>query len=593
MNIKIKYQIYVMPKTLVVTIPDNEVIPEVIGTFSPEENFLMLKIGSECLREGRNAVAGLSQKEIYRKIKDESKEEVKKLELDLVVQREMSKQMEEKISKIYEVQVEQLKKQMEMMRQQIDASRQQLKIYESENKELIEKEVNKAREKFELLMEEKDKQNQLNREVFDKAANLINKNNAKTSSAIGDDGENFFENFASETFKDFVGYRIENKAKQAHKGDFHLFFEDFNILVDSKNYSGSVQKKEVIKIEEDLMINDNMKFAWMVSLNSNICEYNRYPISIKWITTEVGVKCILFINNLLENKDPKNILRQAWCMCNEFYKLTKSVYKEDGELTKYREKELVIKKQIENLQERASEIRRSLNASFNVLKNMDNDLIEMLSLVSNEIMKNKFSLNSKIGEWWDSNLEYVNNENKLTSTEIWHKFKREKKEYVSENKITIDVFKDAITNIVDSSTYTEKTKKGAVEFTGFIFKHNELENIVIEKKEQLKLSKKIKTEKHNEDENDVVEKKEPLKFPKKIKTEKLKEFIFDEETDYKILKEYDDAKNDIMTISSTNNIKPWQVVSILMRSSRIKKRTEARGYNIYTETEEYKEKISK
>jgi uncharacterized protein involved in tolerance to divalent cations len=561
-----------MPKTLVLTIPDSEVVPEVVSSFSPEENFLMLKIGSECLREGRNAVVGLSQKEIYRKIKDESKEEVKKLELDLVVEREMAKQMEEKISKIYEGQVEQLKKQMEMMRQQIDSSRQQLKIYESENKELVEKEVNKAKEKFQLLLEEKDKQNQLNREVFDKAVNLINKNSAKTSSAIGDDGENIFENFASETFKDFVGYRIENKAKQAHKGDFHLFFEDFNILVDSKNYSGSVQKKEVIKIEEDLMINDNMKFAWMVSLNSNICEYNRYPISIKWITTEVGVKCILFINNLLENKDPKNILRQAWCMCNEFYKLTKSVYKEDGELTKHREKELVIKKQIENLQERASEIRRSLNASFNVLKNMDNDLIEMLSLVSNEIMKNKFSLNSKIGEWWDSNLEYVKNENKLTSTEIWHKFKRENKEYVSENKITIDVFKDAVTNIVDSSTYTEKTKKGAVEFTGFIFKHNELENIVVEKKEQLKLPKKIKTEKHNEDENDVVEKKEPLKFPKKIKTEKLKEFIFDEETDYKILKEYDDAKNDIMTISSTNNIKPWQVVSILMRSSTIKKR---------------------
>ena len=41
-------------------------------------------------------------KEIYNKIKEESKAEVKKLELDLVVQREMSKQMEEKISKIYE-----------------------------------------------------------------------------------------------------------------------------------------------------------------------------------------------------------------------------------------------------------------------------------------------------------------------------------------------------------------------------------------------------------------------------------------------------------------------------------------------------------
>lgn len=484
-----------MPKTLVVTIPDSEVIPEVIGTFSPEENFLMLKIGSECLREGRNAVAGLSQKEIYNKIKDESKEEVKKLELDLVVQREMAKQMEDKISKIYDGQVEQLKKQMEIMRQQIDSSRQQLKIYESENKELVEKEVNKAKEKFQLLLEEKDKQNQLNREVFDKAANLINKNNTKSSISIGDDGENIFESFASETFKDFVGYRIENKAKQAHKGDFHLFFEDFNILVDSKNYSGSVQKKEVIKIEEDLMINDNMKFAWMVSLNSNICEYNRYPISIKWITTEVGVKCILFINNLLENKDPKNILRQAWCMCNEFYKLTKSVDKEDDELTKYREKDLVFKKQIKNLQERASEIRRSLNVSFNILKNMDNDLLEMLSLVSNEIIKNKFSSNGKISEWWNSSVEYVNDENKLTSTEIWNKFKRENKEYVLENKITIDAFKDVITTIVDSSTFTEKTKKGVIEFVGFKFNLKENENVVL-----AKLPKKIKTEEYQKKE---------------------------------------------------------------------------------------------
>ena len=54
-----------------ISIPINENIPEVIHEFSPEENLLMLKIGSECLREGRNAVAGLTQKEIYRKIKDE------------------------------------------------------------------------------------------------------------------------------------------------------------------------------------------------------------------------------------------------------------------------------------------------------------------------------------------------------------------------------------------------------------------------------------------------------------------------------------------------------------------------------------------
>ena len=58
---------------------------------SPEENYLMLKIGSECLREGRNAAIGLSQKEIYQKIKDETKDEVQKLELDIIVQKEIAK----------------------------------------------------------------------------------------------------------------------------------------------------------------------------------------------------------------------------------------------------------------------------------------------------------------------------------------------------------------------------------------------------------------------------------------------------------------------------------------------------------------------
>ena len=57
-----------------------------ISDFSPEENYLMLKIGSSCLLEGRKAVSGLSQKEIYQKIEEDFKADVKKMELDLLVQ---------------------------------------------------------------------------------------------------------------------------------------------------------------------------------------------------------------------------------------------------------------------------------------------------------------------------------------------------------------------------------------------------------------------------------------------------------------------------------------------------------------------------
>ena len=209
-------------------------------------------------------------------------------------------------------------------------------------------------------------------------------------------------------------------------------------------------------------------------------------------------------------------------------------------------------------------MRRHINGSCNVLKNMENDLLEMLSIASDEIINEKFALNSKINEWWTMNIEYSEDENKLTSTEIWNKFKRENKEYVLENKITIDQFKDIITNIVDSSTYIEKTKKSAIEFNGFKFKEIVIENI-------------------------AVEEIEPIK---KVKKDKKIQYYFDEEKDKKILEEYEDINNDIIKISEVNNIRPWEVVSLLVRNKIIIKRVEARGYDIYKETDEYKQKCN-
>jgi hypothetical protein len=477
-------------KIINITIPGDKILPDIFSTFSPEENYIMLKIGCECLNEGRKGILNLSNDDLLKKIENSFQKDIEMLNTEIEIEKNTSLKMQERITKIYELQIEQLNKKLENTLSQIE-------IYKQDNNNSLNEEINKVKEKYELLLEEKDRQNQLNREVFDKAEKLLNKNVNKSSISIGDDGEQMFENFA-DTFKDFEGYKIENKAKQGHKGDFHLFFKEFNILVDSKNYSGSVQKKEITKIESDLMINDNMHYAWLVSLNSNICEYNRFPIMTKWITTDMGVKCILFINNLLEHKDPKNILRQAWLICEDFNKLTKHVNKEDLELEEYREKNLLYKKQIEKLQERVAEIRRSINTSYNVLKQMDNDLLEMLSTISHNMINEKFTLNNKIKEWWNDNIEYINDESILTSTEIWNKFKKDNKEIVSENKITIESYKDIITSIVGSSTYIEKSKKSAIEFVGYKWKqleikpieNLEMENVIIEKIKKVKSKNK-------------------------------------------------------------------------------------------------------
>lgn len=545
-------------KIITLTIPEESNLN--IGDFSPEENLLMLKIGSSCLLEGRKVVAGLSQKQIYQKIKDESKEEIQKLEMNIILEKELTKRMEERISKMYDSQVEKLNKKLEIALSQIE-------IYKEGNSASLNEELNKVNQKYDLLLQEKDRQNQLNREAFDKATMLISKNLNKSSISIGDDGEQIFENLA-DTFKDFENYKIENKSKQGHKGDFHLFFKDFNILVDSKNYSGSVQKKEIIKIESDLSINDNMHFAWMVSLNSNICEYNKFTIDRKWIITDVGIKCILFINNLLSNKEPRDVLRQAWMICNDFYRLTKKTVKEDGELENYKKQFLIYKKHINNLQDRAAEIRRGVNVLQNSLKHLDNELLEMLSLVSDDIVNEKVTLNNIIKKWWNDNIEYVNDESKMTSTEIWNKFKKDNKEYVGDNKTTIEIFKDVVTNnIVNSSTYTEKSKKSVIEFVGFKWREIKLKEI-----------------------KDLIIQTAIIEKPKK---EKEIEQYFDEEKDKKIIKDYTDTEDDIMLIGLNNNIKPFQVVSLLVRHKIISKRTDARGYEKYKETEEYKNKIPK
>jgi hypothetical protein len=550
-------------KVIQITIPIENILPDIINSFSPEENYQMLKIGCESLNEGRKSIINLTSNQIFKKVESEFKKEIDKLNMDIVIEKNTAISINEKMIKMYETQIEKLNK-------KVENTLSELEVYKQGNSTSFNEEINKVKEKYDLLLKEKDRQNQLNREIFDKAEKLINKTN-KSSISIGGDGEQIFETLA-DTFKDFPEYRIENKSKQGHKGDFHLFFKDFNILVDSKNYSGCVYKKEIIKIESDLTINDNMKFAWMVSLNSNISDYNKFSIMTKWITTDTGVKCILFINNLLEHKEPRNMLRQAWSICNDFNKLTKNVDKEDGELEEYIEKNLLYKKHIEKLQERASELRRNVNTSYNILKHMDNDLLEMLSNVSDKMVSDTFSLNNKIKEWWDNNIEYVNDDSKITSTELWSKFKKDNKNYVEENKILIELFKNAVTGIVKSSTYIEKTKKSVIEFIGFRWKQIEITPI-----------------NNLEMENVVIEKPKKVK---PVKKEKLIDSYFDVEKDTKILKDYDNVENDIMTMSN-NDVRPWQIVSLLMKNKVILKRDDARGYDKYKETAEYKNKLNK
>ena len=466
-----------------IVVPLNWTAPEIMNTLNAEENAFILNTGSEMIKEARSLVVGLSQTDIYNKIREESKSEIQKLELDLLVQKEIQNQMDSNIRGFYENQMIQMKKQNEELKEQI-------KSQITNNKLLFQDELNKEKEKLEKILEDKNKQVLRLTENYEK---ILQQTDTKSSKKLGDEGEDNFM-MLSETFKDFIGYKIEKKSHQGHKGDFHLFFEKFNVLVDLKNYSGSVQKKELDKIEHDLSINDTMDFAWLISYESNVSDWNRFPIMCKWIVTDVGLKCVIIVNKLNANKNPTDLLRVVWNMTNEIHMIMSKTKEIDNtELDKLRERDYNVLQKIKTAYKRISEMKRNIVSMSQTAKDIENDMIDSINMFTNELSKNEFDKSLKIKEWWNENIEFDdnnNNESKLTSTDIWTRFKKENKLYIDENKMLVDDFKTCVKNFVDVNNYVEKSKKGSIEFIGFKFK----DLLVVKEFEKIKGEEKLEVE---------------------------------------------------------------------------------------------------
>jgi hypothetical protein len=452
-------------KLIQITIPSDNVLPDIINSFSPEENYLMLKIGSNCLIEGRKVVAGLTQKEIYQKIKNESKDEIQKLEMNILLEKEMTKKMEERMTNIYESQIEKLQKQISLLSNQ-------LKTYENGNNDLIKKEVNSVRERYDLLLEQKDKQMDKMNDTYEK---LLVQQTSKSTSHKGSDGEKTFSEY-SQTFMDFKGFEIVDKHTQGGEGDYHLHFEEFDVLADAKNYKKKVPIDQREKIKKDLLKNEHIHFGWLVSLNTSIDKWDKSPIMYEWINT---TQCIVYINNLSCFEDPKKILRIVWYTCKELYKLIEVDDNVDTtELTALREKQFKMHDKIKNIRKNIRELNTNINIFKNIITNMDDQLREILESETCNIVNSNFSL---FDDWWEQNIE-VSNESIELSTDLWMRFRQDKKELIKEMDIKVEKFKQFIKTKVPGSSLIVKSKNAN---SAFEIKGIKLKEIVLHVDEEI------------------------------------------------------------------------------------------------------------
>ena len=446
-------------KVINITVP-SDVILEDENVFSPEENYMIMKIGRECLLASRKAVIGLTQKEIQEKIKNEYTEQIKKTEMDLIVEREIRKKMELEISRIYDFEIEKLKKTNDSLSKKIMS-------YECENREVVEKEVEKEKERGEIILKEKEKQ-------LDKLTDVVQKlMSNESASSKGTKGEKNFNDYA-DTFVDFNNFKIVDKHSQGGEGDFHLHFEEFDVLVDAKNYTNKVPNSQREKIKRDLLKNEHVNFAWLVSLNTTIETYEKAPITYEWINTR---QCILYINNLKSYDNPRQILRIAWTICKGFFLFIDDDTDSD-ELTKFKE---LFYKMIDDVKDYRKQM-REINTIVNTLKNslqvLDDRMITSLQRGSNEMVQSSYPV---FDEWWVKNVEVTNDESIVSSTELWFHFKQENKNIIKEFEITAEKFKQFIKSKVPLSCLIIKSKNlnSALEIRGIKFTSGEKNEINI------------------------------------------------------------------------------------------------------------------
>jgi hypothetical protein len=185
-------------------------------------------------------------------------------------------QVEDKVKCIYQSDIENLNKKINKGIQSLEEERKyRWNMQESWHVNLD--------EKLELMRrEEEEKRNSL-RKNYDA---LLEKERQKcfdlckrqeNSTLLGQDGENF-------TYHNLNMLFPKSEVIDTHDtkqcGDFKLVYNNFPLMLEVKNYSGNVLKKEIIKFQRDIEYQKDMKGGIFISLKSGISARSDFQMEV-------------------------------------------------------------------------------------------------------------------------------------------------------------------------------------------------------------------------------------------------------------------------------------------------------------------------
>lgn len=473
---------YVELKKVVLYVNSGVALPEILSDLSPEETELVLLVGCLSLSEAKKGLGTITNREILQEMSRNYETRIREVENEVFLHKEqlrlMESEKEEQIHKritqsreVFDSMLASYQRERDTMRRKIDELENEKEMSRDFSRQTVQTEaiqmVKRELDTMRQILAEKEKQNTNYKEMFERSMQKVDGLTQKRDVAsIGKIGESRFSELALSTFRDFDGFQIKDVCSIGGLGDFHLQFKEMTILVDSKLYSNKVNSTSREKIKRDLVNNDHIQFAWLVSMDTFVDRFDKAPFMFEWVNSD---KCVCYINCLMKQAEPREMLRSVFYCCRAIHKMMTNENMEKCEVGILKEREMKMKDILSKLVKNNRERDTILNQMRGNFERGDELVREMLNEETNELAMNYYRV---VIDWWNRNLEKTDSLDKIKSNLVWNQFKRDMGDELGE--IDCNSFKEVLSSFLGENAAKSKTKGGALEISGFKLKVDNL-----------------------------------------------------------------------------------------------------------------------
>jgi hypothetical protein len=250
------------------------------------------------------------------------------------------------------------------------------------------------------------------------------------SNKKGNIAECILEDIITNRYSDII---YEKKNHIPHSGDGWIYLSNNKIImIESKNYNSTINKDEIEKLQNDMIFN-NIKWAVMISFNSNI--QGMKELDIHSFNNNNQLYFIIMISNLISDIHKLDLGLQIiktliinFDKPNKFPWITDNIKKNLFELNNIIENQSIIRENYYNMEK---DINKILSNFYISLRNYQYEIDKKI----NELIKN---INNTMDNAIDINNVYNNIINKYSNKKIFYiinriiDFSRNNKWYLSE-----------------------------------------------------------------------------------------------------------------------------------------------------------------